>query len=294
MDTLFDRFRQDLNEMVRSSAQNHVSKEMAYGPGDEGQKLYDDFIFAVGDAADPMWENLRDSPTSNLPLMKLPGEWMPQAKRVISYFAPFTDYVVEGNKTGCADIGAGWLYARVEGQKFLSGVNRWIEEWFAAEGIRAFSPYASNQFDYVFMAGSNPKVQEAGVEYTSNWSERHVAYVCGLGTFALSKALITPKGVCGRFGSVIVDCEDIPVTPRDYSGVYEWCLMCGKCAQNCPAGAIDAIKGKSLDACCKYFDTLRDKYYPRYGCGKCYVDVPCERGIPLGGSATPGFPEAER
>lgn len=43
-----------------------------------------------------------------------------------------------------------------------------------------------------------------GVSYTSNWSERHVAFVCGLGTFGLSKGLITEKGIAGRLGSLIV------------------------------------------------------------------------------------------
>ena len=73
--------------------------------------------------------------------------------------------------------------------------------------------------------------------FTSSWSERHVAFVCGLGTFGLSKGLITEKGICGRFGSVVTTAE-LPRTERPYTGIYEYCIQCRACARNCPVGAI--------------------------------------------------------
>lgn len=79
-------------------------------------------------------------------------------------------------------------------------------------------------------------------QFASNWSERHVAYICGLGTFGLSKGLITKKGIAGRFGSVVTSAV-LPVTQREYSNPFEYCTMCGKCAINCPAHAIDTEKG---------------------------------------------------
>ena len=66
-------------------------------------------------------------------------------------------------------------------------------------------------------------------DYTSNWSERHAAHICGLGTFGLSKGLITSKGIAGRFGSVITSCA-FPVTKRPYEGLTDYCIMCGKCS----------------------------------------------------------------
>ena len=50
------------------------------------------------------------------------------------------------------------------------------------------------------VSGNTDKVGD----YASNWSERHVAYVCGLGTFGC-QGLITSKGLAGRFGSIITD-----------------------------------------------------------------------------------------
>jgi epoxyqueuosine reductase len=128
--------------------------------------------------------------------------------------------------------------------------------------------------------------------YASNWSERHVAYVCGLGTFGLSKGLITEKGIAGRFGSVITTCPLTP-TERPYSNPFEYCTMCGKCQTNCPAGAIDRTKGithgKEHSTCNLFLNKLSlpphgSNQRSRYGCGKCQVNVPCENGIPHGKS----------
>ena len=199
-------------------------------------------------------------------------------KGVVSYFAPFSDYVVEGNCADAVDVGNGWLYARVEGQQMLTEINHFLVRWFESQGVKALSPYASDQFRYVFEAGSCDQIEDKSLSFTSNWSERHVAYVCGMGTFGLSKGLITERGVAGRFGSVIVD-ACLPITPRSYSDLYEYCAMCGACMR-CPGGAITLEGGKSHIACSSYVNKMRELYAPRFGCGKCQVKVPCQRCIP--------------
>ena len=70
-----------------------------------------------------------------------------------------------------------------------------------------------------------------------NWSERHVAFIAGLGTFSLSRSLITSLGSAGRFGSVVVDFELTP-TQRLYQEIDEYCLKCGACIDRCPPRAI--------------------------------------------------------
>ena len=86
------------------------------------------------------------------------------------------------------------------------------------------------------------------------------------------------RGVAGRFGSVIID-ACLPITPRSYSDLYEYCTMCGACMR-CPGGAITLEGGKSHIACSSYVNKMRELYAPRFGCGKCQVKVPCQRGIP--------------
>ena len=271
-----EQITQALSQALRESACNYVSEQMALCPQDVGQRLYDDPIVKIGSADDELWEELK-APEAIGHLFRTPKEWMAQAKCVVSYFAPFSDYVVEGNCADAVDVGNGWLYARVEGQQMLTEINHFLERWFESQGVKALSPYASDQFRYVFEAGSCDQIEDKSLSYTSNWSERHVAYVCGMGTFGLSKGLITERGVAGRFGSVIVD-ACLPITPRSYSDIYEYCTMCGACMR-CPGGAITLESGKSHIACSSYVNKMRELYAPRFGCGKCQVKVPCQRGI---------------
>jgi epoxyqueuosine reductase len=114
----------------------------------------------------------------------------------------------------------------------------------------------------------------------SNWSERHVAFIAGLGTFGLSKSLITKKGSAGRYGSVITD-RVLDIASRPYEELYEYCNYCYACIDRCPAGAIKE-EGKSINVCSDYIDNeIRPRYAPRYGCGKCQTAVPCEDTIPV-------------
>ena len=272
-----EQITQALSQALRESACNYVSEQMALCPQDVGQRLYDDPIVKIGSADDELWEELK-APEAIGHLFRTPKEWMAQAKCVVSYFAPFSDYVVEGNCADAVDVGNGWLYARVEGQQMLTEINHFLERWFESQGVKALSPYASDQFRYVFEAGSCDQIEDKSLSFTSNWSERHVAYVCGMGTFGLSKGLITERGVAGRFGSVIVD-ACLPITPRSYRDIYEYCTMCGACMR-CPGGAITLEGGKSHIACSSYVNKMRELYAPRFGCGKCQVKVPCQRGIP--------------
>ena len=116
------------------------------------------------------------------------------------------------------------------------------------------------------------------MEFSSNWSERHVAYIAGLGTFGLSRGLITEKGMAGRFGSLVTTAE-LPVTERPYTDLYEYCSRCGACIRRCPVGAITQ-EGKRHEPCSEYLAEMKHRFAPRYGCGKCQVKVPCMAGIP--------------
>ena len=128
-------------------------------------------------------------------------------------------------------------------------------------------------------AGFNEGSPYSEVSFTSNWSERHVAFVCGLGTFGLSKGIITSKGVAGRFGSIITELYLSP-QKREYENIYEYCSMCGACIKKCPVNAISIENGKDHIICSKFLDKTAEKYKPRYGCGKCQIGVPCESRIP--------------
>lgn len=263
---------------VKESPLNYITEQQALVPEDVGMRMYDDPIIAIGSADDPLWDGLKDGKAVG-PLFRTPKEWLPGAKTVISYFAPFSEAVRTGNEKDPVEIGNGWLYARVDGQAFLNSLNHHLEDVLSVDGHKAFSPYSSAQFMDVREAGTNPNVDDPLISFTSNWSERHVAYICGLGTFGLSKGLITKKGVSGRYGSIITDWE-LPTDVRPYTGLHDYCIMCGACARNCPGNAITKEEGKKHSPCQTYVAGMGKKYAPRFGCGKCQVNVPCERGIP--------------
>ncbi|NLC51775.1 MAG: epoxyqueuosine reductase [Firmicutes bacterium] len=245
-----------INEFVEGSTLNKVEEAGI-------KKIYSLTLVGVAAADDPLFLALK-SPSVIGEHHLLPREWLPGAKAVISYYLPFSAEVREANR----ELGLPareWLYGRIEGEEFNNALRRHLVEEFVQKGARAVSPILESRFSVV--------------ERRSNWSERHVAYIAGLGTFSLSKALITKKGCAGRFGSVIVALPLEPI-PREYTELYQYCNMCGGCIERCPSGAIKR-EGKIIATCASYLETkIKPRFYPRYGCGKCQTNVPCEHKLP--------------
>ncbi len=263
-------------EFIRSAEDNIIGQEVALSSEVVGLKIFDDPIFAFGSADDPCFQDLKNG-DANLKDLLLPSEWLPGAKTVISFFLPFSKAVRDSNKNSSKLPSAGWLHGRIEGQALLDKLTAYIELELAGAGYKSLAPLLDERLWSV--ARPDPHGLDAEAAFTSNWSERHAAYVCGLGTFGLSKGLITAKGVAGRFGSVITQLHIEPDV-RAYTGIYDYCSMCGDCIKNCPVGAISLDKGKRHAPCSDFLDFTAEEYKPRYGCGKCQVDVPCESRIP--------------
>lgn len=261
---------------VETSPGNLISPEIAISGASVGLRMYDAPLIGYASADDPLFDALRN-PEAIGPHFLLPRDWLPGAKTVLSIFLPFTQSVREGNRTDKREPGEGWLHARFEGQAFLLALSRAMQAHLAEAGHAAVLPALDPRFFSQSQTAKKPEI--TSLLFTSNWSERHIAYVCGLGTFGLSKGLITEKGVAGRLTSLITDLE-LPPTPRAYEGLYDYCTMCGKCVVNCPAEAISKEKGKEHPPCCAFLDGTIERYAPRYGCGKCQVSVPCEFRIP--------------
>lgn len=264
----------ELKQRIESDGWNQVSAEDAIRDDLADMQLYDAPIFGFGDALDPLFEAWK-KPEVIHPEVMLPEEWLPGAKTVISYFYPFTGQIRHANAEDMNHTSDEWLHGRIEGQELIAAVGRMLCQILENAGYEAVCP------------SLDPRFRMLG-EYASNWSERHAAYICGLGTFSLSKGLITSKGIAGRFGSVVTTCP-FPVTKRPYKGLTDYCIMCGKCQRNCPAHAIDITKGclngKNHALCSAYINkNSRPPHGPhkkvRYGCGKCQVAVPCAAGIP--------------
>ncbi|HHX73805.1 MAG TPA: epoxyqueuosine reductase [Firmicutes bacterium] len=254
------------------SQKNYIQAETNPDEAYLGLKLFAKPLMAVAAAGDAMFQELL-APEIVGPHFLPPEKWLPGARSVISFFLPVTERVKKSNTADENLPSLEWLYARIEGQQFIDALSSYLLDELKKAGYRAVAPSLDERFQ------SNISVPDAPIPpYNSNWSERHVAYVCGLGTFGLHTCLITELGTAGRLCSIVTDLELEP-TPRKYATPYEYCTKCGACLKKCPAGALSA-GGKSNLACSAFMRGTRLFLKPRYGCGKCQTGLPCESRVP--------------
>ena len=247
---------------------NVIAPEAALEPEAQGLHMFDAPLIGVAAADDPLFEELR-RPEAVGPQMRLPEDWLEGARSVVSYFFPMSEQVRTSNRSD-GHASPEWFHARIDGQAFILKAGAMLVELLKAQGWNAICPAASPEMAPIFLDDADP-----AHSFTSNWSERHVAYAAGLGTFSLSKGLITERGMAGRFGSVVTDAP-LPATERPYSSFDEYCILCGACIARCPVGAISLESGKDHFRCYEEM-TASKRYYPGYlGCGKCQTGVPCE------------------
>lgn len=258
---------------TEGSEANWVAAGLALRPDLAGMRIFDPPLLAVADAQDPLFTDLQQ-PQAVGPQFLLPGTWLPEARSVLSFFLPFTRQVTLANQKEPVETPPEWLHARIEGQAMVNALARHLQDFLVESGYQCVVP----SLDQRFWSCSKPAAPHT-LGFTSNWSERHVAYVCGLGTFSLSRHLITAKGMAGRFGSVVTSLAADP-DRRPYSRYDEYCTRCGACIPKCPVQAISPENGKDQVPCGAFLDDTMVRYAPRYGCGKCSVGVPCMSRIP--------------
>ncbi|MGD0660849.1 MAG: hypothetical protein ABSD38_22535 [Syntrophorhabdales bacterium] len=206
---------------------------------------------------------------------------------VISYILP----VAKGARDADRDSPHGGSYRynhfRWLGEVFWRNLENYVASLLEIMGHHAFAPGRSIFFQRKELADG------ARV----NWSERHIAYAAGLGTFGLHGLLITKKGCAHWAESVVCDIALTP-TPRPYNYYQAYCPFfkdrsCKACIGRCKAGAISE-KGRDILICRKYLghdqrvklkEAGLDKGYIGKAptCGLCMTNVPCEDRMPLAG-----------
>ena len=190
----------------------------------------------------------------------LPGDFMENPNIVISYYIPFTEELATLNMNVEGNLAAReWSDAYNLTNTMIHDINQHIVEWLTDIGYRAASP-TGVVFDKKLIL--------------SNWSQRHIAYAAGLGTFGINNMLISEKGCCGRYGSVVVDIS----VESDRILTEERCLYkkngsCKKCVKNCFSGALTTEgfdRKKCFEIC-----MMNDAKTGADVCGKCDIDIPC-------------------
>ncbi|MDX9873011.1 MAG: epoxyqueuosine reductase [Clostridia bacterium] len=220
-------------------------------------------LVGVAAADDPIFEEYKN-PDIIGPHHISPKEWLPEAQSVISFFLHYSDRVRTSNYDPDYPSKE-WLYGRIEGDYVNIALRKHLVDALVAAGEKAVAP--------------SDETHWKRLGFNSNWSERHAAYAAGLGTFSLTRHLITKNGCAGRYGSIITSALIKP-TPRPYTDPFAYCSKCGACIPRCPMKAVSE-KGKEQQPCFHMVhEYVQSREDPRFGCGKCSVNVPCESSAP--------------
>jgi epoxyqueuosine reductase len=275
----------EINEYIKSSPLNRM-------PGNGDLRIFSKPLVKFADGDDPFFNELKSiispehlTPREALALAydKRPDE-LPGKISVISWILPIIETTRRSNRNETAGPSRFWSHARWFGEKFNDSLREYVTDILSEMGYMAVAP----TLQPYFKMNSN----ENG-PYT-NWSERHIAFAAGQGTFGLSDGFISEKGVAHRCGSVVTDMP-LPASQRTAKGPYDNCLFnfdgsCKVCATRCPAGAITS-KGHDKKKCGDYLRSLgysSKEFKEGYdletsvaGCGLCQTKTPCEYRVPL-------------
>ena len=261
------------------------------------ERYFDEPLVGFVAAGDPLFTDYKriigDFHLTPLELVTAAPEGEPwQPATVICWVLPVTKTTRESNRKQTRVPSRAWAETRSFGEQFNGALRRQMAAWLTGRGHRAVAPQLSPAWK---------EFADTPVGIASTWSERHAAYTAGLGTFSLNDALITPKGIAHRVGSVITD---LVLTPgaRPYPDHRHNCLWyregtCGACVGRCPVGAITRDGGHDKTRCRAYvYEELPREVgelynVPATGCGLCQTKVPCEGCIPPGTRQAPDSKE---
>ncbi|WML34000.1 epoxyqueuosine reductase [Clostridium sp. OS1-26] len=252
-----------MKKYIEELIKNYVNN---YGNIKSVKTKYREPLVAFASADDEEFAKLKHIVS---PSHMLPKDFLEDAKTVVCYFIPFDESIVQSNIEG-KESSEAWAVAFVETNEMMGNLNNYIKNNLEQNGYHCSAVPLAYNFDRD--------------KLISDWSQRHVAFIAGLGTFGLNNMLITEKGCCGRFASVVTN---LSLEPSDKK-LKEHCLYkanntCKKCVKRC---VNDALKEDSFDRKkCNEMCLHNDKLYPDVGfsdvCGKCLVGVPCSFISPI-------------
>ncbi len=272
--------KQQIKEFVHNSPDNHLSFLNNYVMWDEPLVK-----FADGDA--PIFSEYKSiiAPTHLTPHEALAQAYNKSLEdiaehiSVISWVLPVVEETRKSNRAQTRIPSHLWSHTRWYGEKFNDKLRAYVVELLTDSGYLAVAPMLQPYF----------KIDTNEKGPYSNWSERHIAYAAGHGTFSLSDGFITERGIAHRCGSVVSNIV-LPVSRRTAKSPYSNCLFymgvdCKSCINRCPAGAITE-KGHDKNKCQQYMHEIgydpakiKDSYdndKTLIGCGLCQTKVPCE------------------
>ena len=213
--------------------------------------------------------------------------------RIISVVCPFSNQIREESMKAEDFPAEIYSIGRNYANAFKIDIVKQLIQFFQEKGYQATGAMISKAFD--IYSG-----------FLSTWSERHIAFAAGLGTFSLHEGLISEVGCNIRLCSVITNAP-LEITPRKSDDPYANCLFyargtCRECEKKCPGDAInenghDKLKcwtyGRKVEAEMNnrlgsilkpHWRRVRGEYKeqkPPVGCAFCQYGVPCMDKNPI-------------
>ena len=285
--------QQFLEELFAANTLNRLPEQ--YGGG----RIFNTPAMGVARGDDPIFLKFKDvvglkhlTPAQMWIQSGLPDDPDLAARlRTVSIIFPYVDLIREESKTALKMPAEIYSVSRNFANAFMDDVLEKTVAFFQEKGFQATSGMRSPAFQII--------VNEDPLSIYSSWSERHIAFAAGLGTFSLHEGFISEIGCNIRITSVITDAP-LEATPRKSDDPYANCLFystgkCQKCARRCPGDAIseeghDKLKcylygqivqeemtarlGDLLKPHLRYINGEEQWSYP-VGCAFCQFDVPC-------------------
>jgi epoxyqueuosine reductase len=197
-----------------------------------------------------------------------PQDLLESARSVIVFFIPFVKELIKENRKADRPC-RNWGLAYVETNDLINRAGEVIADFLKAAGYASGLTPATHNFDEKRLM--------------ARWSHKHLGHLTGLGRFGTHCMLITPAGVCGRFGSLVTEADmgDNPLMETSEACLLKAGKKCGKCIEQCPVNALTE-NGFNRRKC---WDRLNENrhtldYYAdlpltTHVCGKCAAMLPC-------------------
>jgi len=271
----------EIKEFAKVSPENRL-------PYNKDYMIFDEPVVRFASGDDPIFNDYKAiiAPTHLTPretmaktFNRKPEEFTERLS-VISWILPITEETRKSNRAETKIPTRVWAHTRWYGEFFNEALRRHTVEYITKMGYLATAPSLQP-----FWA----RYEDKRTGQYSNWSERHIAFVAGQGTFSLSDGFISDRGIAHRCGSVVTDME-LPVSERKATSPYSNCLFyangsCKACIARCPAGAITE-QGHDKIKCNAYQRgdigyLLKEYGVGVQGCGLCQTKVPCEDKNPV-------------
>ncbi|MFX0035700.1 MAG: hypothetical protein ACFE9I_08680 [Candidatus Hermodarchaeota archaeon] len=297
---MIDDLYRYLNSFFESSELNRLHEN--YGAG----RIFNDPLIGVAKGDDPIFQKFKEvvgpEHLNPLDLWLAEGQGKIHASelRVVSIVFPYVDKIRNESKNikerGKLKLPAEiYSVGRNYANSFKQETCKHIIGFFNDNGYKSVSGMLSESFS-ILLKG----------KFYSTWSERHIAFASGLGTFSLHEGLITDAGCNIRLASVVTKAP-LKITQRKNEDPYANCLYyskgtCRECEKRCPGNAIDE-NGHNKIKCHEYGQKiarkminriapilkshirrvnwkLRPPTYP-VGCAFCQFGVPCMDKNPM-------------